>query len=124
MTFFQERNKNYTSSTFVKISNLSFITIYHLISIKTRQFSVMPEVNLSCLSVYSRVSNKHTGTFINFWIFFPPVCSYLDQYVYSFLAIHNFRPISAISDICNAYENQIFDSFIVDLDKKRLSTKH
>ena len=69
--------------------------------------------------MYSRVSNKHTGTFINFWIFFPPVCSYLDQYVYSFLAIHNFRPISAISDICNAYENQIFDSFIVDLDKKK-----
>ena len=41
-------------------------------------------------SDYSRVSNKRTGTFINFWQFFPPVRSYLDQYVYSFWVIHNF----------------------------------
>ena len=41
-------------------------------------------------TAYSRVSNKRTGTFINFWQFFPPIRPYLDQYVYSFWVIHNF----------------------------------
>ena len=34
------------------------------------------------ISKYSRVRNKSTGTFINFWDFFPLVRSYFGRYVY------------------------------------------
>ena len=33
---------------------------------------------------YSGVFNKHTGTFITFWLFSPPVRLYLDHYIYFF----------------------------------------
>ena len=33
---------------------------------------------------YSGVFNKHTGMFITFWLFSPPVRLYLDHYIYFF----------------------------------------
>ena len=40
--------------------------------------------------LYSGVSNKRTGMFINFWPIFPPVRPYLDQYVYFLWTINDF----------------------------------
>ena len=43
-----------------------------------------------CKIMYSGVSNKRTGMFINFWPIFPPVRPYLDQYVYFLWTINDF----------------------------------
>ena len=50
-------------------------------------------VNFCCyygFILYSGVSNKRTGMFINFWPIFPPVRPYLDQYVYFLWTINDF----------------------------------
>ena len=50
-------------------------------------------VNFCCyygFILYSGVSNKRTGMFINFWPIFPPVDPYLDQYVYFLWTINDF----------------------------------
>ena len=49
----------------------------HILDIKTTQSEFQKPYH-----GYSGVSNKRTGTFINFLAIFPPVCHYQDQYVY------------------------------------------
>ena len=64
-----------------------------------------------CLSFcgYSRVRNSSTGTFNNFWDFFPPILSYSGQYVYYFLQL---KEVGLCSKNLDNKGNNTEDSFI------------
>ena len=48
----------------------------------TQNMLVLKGLTGQSLSTYSRVRNKHTGTFIRFWEFFKKARSYSIGYVY------------------------------------------